>query len=42
MAQHALETAKANAGATERTAAALERMMGVKASSNKATKARRR
>ena len=42
MAQHALETAKANTGATERTAAALERMMGVKASAQKAARGRRR
>ncbi len=42
MAQHALETAQANTGATERTAAALERMMGVKPSAQKAAKGRRR
>jgi len=42
MAKHALETAQANTGATERTAAALEQMMGVKPSAQKAAKGRRR
>ena len=42
MAQHALETAQANTGAMERTASALEQMMGVKPSAHKAAKGRRR
>jgi 3-deoxy-D-manno-octulosonic-acid transferase len=42
MAQHARETVQANTGATERTAVALERMMGVKPSAQKAAKGRRR
>ncbi|HLH10212.1 MAG TPA: 3-deoxy-D-manno-octulosonic acid transferase [Terriglobales bacterium] len=42
MAQHALETTRANTGATERTAAALEQLMGVKPTAQKAAKGRRR